>query len=377
MFDRGIRLQLQIGRETPAQAPFELVDALIDAEITISDSGNDAFRLSFALARNPMREHDLLADGLLNPLNRVIILALGRSRPEVIIDGVITQHHVTPSNRPGESTLQVYGGDLSVKLDLEEKKQSHPNQSDSGIVTSILQSYATLGLMPQVTETTERPTESERTPQQHSTDLNFIRELAKRNPGFVFYLEPTEIPAQVEAYWGPKQRSRNPQPPLSMNMGAYTNVDSPIRFNFDGLGPVEQKTSVNDPDTGERIEISSSGSSVESLSRDIARVFRQTVSRDAARLSTGQAQSSAAAASTSAADAVTATGEIDVVRYGHILRARRPVEVRGVGQSYNGKYYVQQVTHHIKRGEYKQSFTLLRDGLGSRSQTVRTEESLN
>jgi hypothetical protein len=39
------------------------------------------------------------------------------------------------------------------------------------------------------------------------------------------------------------------------------------------------------------------------------------------------------------------------------------VGVRGAGLAYDGLYYVDSVTHNIKRGEYKQSFSLSRDGL--------------
>jgi hypothetical protein len=39
------------------------------------------------------------------------------------------------------------------------------------------------------------------------------------------------------------------------------------------------------------------------------------------------------------------------------------VGVRGAGIAYDGLYYVNSVTHDIKRGEYKQSFQLSRDGL--------------
>jgi len=37
--------------------------------------------------------------------------------------------------------------------------------------------------------------------------------------------------------------------------------------------------------------------------------------------------------------------------------------VRGAGLAYDGMYYVNSVTHNIKRGEYKQNFSLSRDGL--------------
>ena len=38
--------------------------------------------------------------------------------------------------------------------------------------------------------------------------------------------------------------------------------------------------------------------------------------------------------------------------------------------TYDGLYYVDSVTHNIKRGEYKQSFTLSRDGLISNTPVV-------
>ena len=52
-----------------------------------------------------------------------------------------------------------------------------------------------------------------------------------------------------------------------------------------------------------------------------------------------------------------------MLRYGRVLKARRLVGVRGAGTAFDGLYYVKSVTHSIKRGEYKQSFTLVRNGL--------------
>ena len=51
-------------------------------------------------------------------------------------------------------------------------------------------------------------------------------------------------------------------------------------------------------------------------------------------------------------------GSLDVLRYGRILNARQLVGVRGAGLAFDGMYYVNSVTHNIKRGEYKQNFTL-------------------
>jgi hypothetical protein len=63
------------------------------------------------------------------------------------------------------------------------------------------------------------------------------------------------------------------------------------------------------------------------------------------------------------ADAVSASGSLDSLIYGNILQARGLVGVRGAGSPFDGLYYVKSVTHNIKRGEYKQNFTLVRNGL--------------
>jgi hypothetical protein len=47
------------------------------------------------------------------------------------------------------------------------------------------------------------------------------------------------------------------------------------------------------------------------------------------------------------------------------LKARKLVGVRGAGVAFDGLYYVSKVTHNIKRGEYKQTFELKRNGLVS------------
>jgi hypothetical protein len=65
------------------------------------------------------------------------------------------------------------------------------------------------------------------------------------------------------------------------------------------------------------------------------------------------------------AEAITGQGTLDVTRYGGVLQARQLVGVRGAGFAFDGLYYVKSVTHHIKRGEYKQDFNLSRDGLAS------------
>jgi hypothetical protein len=99
--------------------------------------------------------------------------------------------------------------------------------------------------------------------------------------------------------------------------------------------------------------------------------MRTTVTRDTANRNPAQAATAVLATSTNAADPVTGDGEIDSVRYGSVLRARKLVGIRGAGMTYDGNYYVRRVTHTITVGDYKQSFQVSREGTGSLLPVVR------
>jgi hypothetical protein len=85
-----------------------------------------------------------------------------------------------------------------------------------------------------------------------------------------------------------------------------------------------------------------------------------------ARDDSSEAALAALAALRGSADVVTGTGgQLDVLRYGRVLKARQLCAVRGASEYFDGLYHVNSVTHDIKRGEYKQSFSLARRGVGT------------
>jgi hypothetical protein len=94
------------------------------------------------------------------------------------------------------------------------------------------------------------------------------------------------------------------------------------------------------------------------------------VQDDLSKLPIPQALMIGMAASARMSEAVTGQGTLNVTRYGGILKARQLVGVRGAGPAFDGLYYVKSVTHKIKRGEYKQDFSLSRNGLVSTVPTV-------
>ncbi len=365
----GIRLLLLLGKTVPLPAPPEVTGAFVRAEVTNDSEHGDGFQLTFALGKDAVADYSLLLGGLLEPFNRLVIGVLIGALPEVLIDGIITHQQLQPSNTPGQSTLTVTGRDVSVMLNLAERNESYENQPDFLIVTRLIAQYAQYGLVPQVTPTADIPIMLQRIPRQHETDLAFIQRLAQRN-GYVFYVEPVTVGVN-RAYWGPENRLSVPQPALTMNMGAATNVLS-LNFSHDALTPVSAEGSFVEPVTKTSIPIPSLPSlRVPPLVPSPTPARRTVLLRDAAHQSPAQAATTAVATVTNAPDSVTGQGELDAARYGNVLRARRLVGLRGVGFTYDGLYYVRRVTHSIERGRYQQSFTISREGTGVLLPVVR------
>jgi hypothetical protein len=91
---------------------------------------------------------------------------------------------------------------------------------------------------------------------------------------------------------------------------------------------------------------------------------------DTAKLDFGEAALLALSSAARTADAVTGSGQLDVLRYGRTLKPRGLVWVRGAGRPYDGLWYVPNVSTTIKRGSVTQSFSLAREGQFSISPKV-------
>jgi hypothetical protein len=240
-------------------------------------------------------------------------------------------------------------------------------------VYAILAKYAAFGVTPMAFPPffTDVPNPIEKIDRQTGTDLSYLRHLASDH-GYVFFVEPGPLPGQSIAYWGPDIRIPIPQPALSVNMDAHTNVES-LSFSLDGLAKKIVVVTVFDPVT-KKIPVPIPVPNFNLFKPPLgarptppAKVeFPDFLSKKTATEVVNQILGILAHSS----DAITVSGSLDVVRYGRVLRSRMIVGVRGAGLAYDGLYYVNSVTHNIKRGEFKQSFQLSRDGLISNTPVV-------
>ena len=373
MFD-GVHLTLLIGPlAVPVPAPLPLIDALQSVQVS-TQRDRTGFQLKFTTSKLSLIQTVLLPSGLLDPMiTRIVIIVTYRGMPQVIADGVITRHEVAPSNEAGQSTLTITGEDLSVLMNIIEMKMVFPAMNDAAKVALLLSKYAMFGIVPVVVpplvDTPRSPTDGY--DQQTGTDLDYIKGLAS-NCGYTFYLEPGPAPLMNLAYFGPDVRIPIPQPSLNINSDWATNVDS-LSFSLDGLSKQMTVITILDPFT-RKVPIPIPLPNIDvfkpPLGLRLTPPAKIRFSDELASLPPDQAAKRAFGLLREGADAVSGTGSLSVTRYGAILRARSLVGVRGAGIAYDGMYYVESVTHDLKQGEYKQNFTLSRDGLVSQTPVV-------
>jgi len=370
----GMHLTLLAGPVVAVPVPKPVTDALTSAEVTVSDVGASGFQLTFTLAdRSILQTLFLLAGGSPIPMLRVVLMATSGAIPQVLIDGVITHHEVTPDVMRGSSTITVTGEDLTTMMNqIDLSGLPFPGMSPDIRVLTILAKYAAFGVIPMVIPAIapDVPIPTDKIPTQKGTDLAYIRQLA-HEAGYVFYIDPGPLPGISKAYWGPQVKIGIPQPALNVNMDSWTNVES-LSFRFEPQSSVMPIVFCQEPISKMTIPIPIP--SVNPLNPPLGAIvpppqnFEQL--KDTANLSIPQALMRGLARATETGDVVTGEGTLDVLRYGQILNARGLVGVRGAGPGFDGLHYVQRTTHQLKRGEYKQSFTLKRNAIISNTPVV-------
>ena len=243
-----IHLTLLMGKTVPVPVQLPLTDALLSAQVTVT--AGQAQRVPARVRPGQERRDQqkcCCASGFFDPQIRVILVVTVNGIPTVLMDGVITQQEVDVANEAGSSTLTITGEDLTVLMDLVEKNAySFPSLSDAESAEQIIGLYAQYGIKPHVVKEVFPyiPPSDVQTNFQQGTDLAYLNQLAQDN-GYVFYLDPGPLPGQSTGYWGPEKRKGKPQPALTINSDAASNVEQ-LTFTFDGSARQDPSALVQD-----------------------------------------------------------------------------------------------------------------------------------
>jgi hypothetical protein len=373
MLAKGIQLTLFIGPVIPIPAPRVVMDALDSVEVRTSDSGASGFQLTFQFnSKSELNTIFLIAAGtnasMATPPLRVMLIVTLNGTPQPLFDGVMTKLEMQAGNGGSPGTVTVTGEDVTRVMDMQDfSGLPFPAMPIEARVALLCAKYAAFGVIPLPIPILfpDVPIPIDRIPAQQGTDLQYIRQLADE-VGYVFYVDPGPAPGTNIAYFGPEIKVGIPQRALNIDMDALTNVES-LSFSFDptkGVLPVvfiqNQLTRLPIP-----IPIPNINPLQPPLGALPTPITNLKILKDTAKLNPMQAISRGLSEAKKSQDSVTAQGSLSVLRYGRVLKARGLVGVRGAGIAYDGLYYVQSVTSTLRRGEFKQSFNLTRNGLVS------------
>ena len=376
----SVQLTLMMGPVIATPVPSSVLESLESVEAHVVDGGESGFELTFSIDKqSPLQILFLLSGGLPLLFMRCILVATVNGSANVLIDGVITNNQITPGDKGSNWTLKLTGRDLTVLMDQSLWSGfPYPACPREARIALILAKYALFGIIPIIIPSIvfdiSLPILS--IPAQQGTDLQYIRQLADE-VGYVFYIAAGPEPGTNTAYWGPQVKIGPVQPALSGDMDAYTNVDS-LHFSYEQdkckiplVYTYVQQIGLSIPIPIPPIDpLMPPLGAIPPIPTNLLPPDLVSFRDDLSKVTIPQAIMMGLAAGAESSEVVTCDGSLNVERYGNVLKARQLVGLRGSGPAFDGLYYVKKVSHKIKRGEYKQDFTLTRNGLVSTVNTV-------
>jgi hypothetical protein len=210
MLNKGIQLSLMIGPAVPIPVSKDVLDALTSVTVKTTTTGPSGFELAFTVnTHSPPHTIFMLAGGSSIPLVRVVLVATINGSAETLIDGVMTNHSMSPNAADGHASLTIVGEDLTRVMDyLDLSGLPYPAMPPEARVLLALAKYAIFGVIPIVVPSVliDFPIPTDRIPRQQGTDLAYIKQLAD-DVGYAFYVWSPDSPPALHSLTGAR-RSR-------------------------------------------------------------------------------------------------------------------------------------------------------------------------
>ena len=299
-------------------------------------------------------------DGTFAPWRRLRIEARFGSRAEEVMRGFVREVRVDCPEDMSSARVTVIGQDESLLLDRKHQRRTWSTEdapmTDGQIAQQIASDH---GLAAQVDGgLTNASLAADATP------IRFLHERAEAN-GFELLVRAGTLHFQAP------QLSGSPQPTIRVYAGDATNCLS-LSTRHDG----------HKPDQVRVIRAAEQGTAQDdiTLAPDLALLGRSAADSTGAGLgafvwtlprpngaTTAEAQARAQAKANENAWKISAEGELDGALYGHVLLTHQTVSVDGIGDTYGGVYYVDEVRHVFSAEGYRQHFKLLSNALGEQS----------
>jgi phage protein D len=333
-----VRLLLEVDGQEAA----DLYPDITQVEVELDEDEPAVFRIELTVALGSDGAWSHVDDERLAPWKRVVIQVGFDDGFESLVSGYVTRIDTTFEADLARCRVELWGVDGAALLDRTERLRAWPDKKDSDIAGAIFTEYA---LTPTVDATSPVHGAAVSTIVQRETDLQFLRRLARRN-GFECFVE------DGNGYFRAPPPPTDSQPVLAVHFGEQTTVAA-FAVRLDARTPTD--IGMFQLDRAEKTM----------LSTMVTSGLSPTEAFVAMNASTGLAEMQPLCQSLYDRSDwfVTGEGVVDGIRYGNVLRPRRPVTIKGVGERHSGVYAVSHVTHTIDAGGYAQRFRVKRNAL--------------
>lgn len=348
----------------PADDDFYVRLAMLEVEESMDLPGAVLIKLPVSATED--KDLSFTGDDRLAPFSTVAVVVSQEDQEDAcIFDGFVLSHklHATTGMTAGE--LQVWGQDASWLMNLEEKVKEWVDVTDSAVAASIFGDYGISPAPNNSDDDSAAHTESGHSLMQRGTDIQFLRQLARRS-GKVCRVACEAKPGLRTGYFAKPATDGEPVATLTLNDASAANVAA-LDFEWDVTRPSAVKASqalFNDtnPASGD-----TSDSGIAPLAeRGLADFAGKTVSvmLTAPVDDAGELTQRATALLRESGWFARCQGEANATGIGAVLRAGTIVEVAGAGSVNSGKYLVWSVRHTITNDAHVMKFVLVRNAVG-------------
>jgi phage protein D len=364
------RFQVKFG-EGATDADDEFYQLVTSVEVEENADLPGAFQLTLPIAtEGSSGSEDLtaLGDDRWKPYARVaVVVTPDGGSDSCIFDGYVLAHKIHVERSTAESTLRVWGQDVSCLMNLKEEVKVWKAR-DGAIANEIFDRYSFAKDGDNDDKDLPEHPESGHVLMQRATDAQFLRDRARRN-GKLFRVCCNDAAGQNTGYFITPKLDASADVQLVLNPPDDANVES-LDFEWDVARPTHAYAQVllakKDP---QKVDTEASGlkaldsRSLAAFIDDDKRVMqaRLTTTADSAE----ELKQRAASLLREAGWFVRCEGEADLARLNKVLRVAHVVEVAGAGNLHSGKYLVWSVRHTITAESHRMKFVLVRNAVGA------------
>ena len=329
-------------------------DLLALTEVTVEESmdASDAVHIAAAVDADASGQWTSLLDPLTTPRTPLVV-GITNGDVSYRFEGTSTEAEWL-IDAAGSSTLSVKAIDRTLDMDAEEHVVAWPGTSDATIANAI---FAKHGLDAKVDDTPDGPDPDVHVVLQRATDWAFLRALAAKW-GYATFVEADGD--NLAGHFRLIDPLADPQATLSLGFGGdATKVRVSARLTAGQSITANRLRTLSDATDSATADGTDQAQGKTPLGGQVALLLTPDDvdgEIDATAAVTGLARR--------AASAVTLEVDVDVATTGIMLRSRRTVLVKGLGDTLSGRYLVERVRHRVTPAGHTQSATLTRNALG-------------